>query len=106
LVTGTHKLPIFIPEAFTPVCASELGAISKWHGELQTLGCELIAACVDSPSRLLDWFDSEPQLQERQYKTFHSYQLTLKLNLLENGWSKRISVLIAKNGRSSSKSIR
>jgi alkyl hydroperoxide reductase subunit AhpC len=93
-----QKLLIFIPEAFTPVCQSELGAMNDWCDRFQDLGCELIAACVDSPARLLDWFATEPLLANPSYKTFSTYQLLLMLNLLENGRSKRASVFIAKNG--------
>src|SRR5687767_11030658 len=63
-----HKLLIFVPEAFTPVCASELGAMNAWHEHFQGLGCELIAACVDSPARLLDWFNTEELIADPRYR--------------------------------------
>jgi mycoredoxin-dependent peroxiredoxin len=93
-----HKLLIFIPEAFTPVCQSELGAMNDWYERFHELGCVLIAACVDSAARLLDWFNTEPLLADPTYKTLSTYQLPLSLNILENGRSKRATVFIPKNG--------
>jgi alkyl hydroperoxide reductase subunit AhpC len=94
----SHIVIVFIPEAYTPVCESELGAMNDWYDAFQKLGCELIAACVDSPTRLIDWFNTEPLLANRRYKTLSTYQLPLMLNILENGRSKRASVFIAKDG--------
>jgi peroxiredoxin (alkyl hydroperoxide reductase subunit C) len=95
---ATHKLLIFIPEAFTPVCKSELGAMNEWYDRFQELGCELIAAGVDAPARMLDWFDTEELIANPRYRTFSTYQLPLALNILENGRSKRAGVFIAKDG--------
>jgi alkyl hydroperoxide reductase subunit AhpC len=94
-----HKLIVFIPEAFTPVCATELGALNGWYDVFQELGCELMAACVDSPDRLQAWLDEEPQLADARYKMLSSYLLPLQLGVLDNGRAKRASVFVMKDGQ-------
>jgi len=93
-----HKLLIFIPEAFTPVCETELGALNKWIPEFNKLNTDVIAVCTDTAPKLQDWFASEPQLQKRDYNVFSSYKLPLNLNLIENGRAKRSSVFIMNTG--------
>lgn len=93
-----HKLLVQIPEAFTPVCETELGAMSKWYPEFQKLNCELIAVCTDPAPMLLDWQNSEPLLKDPLYKTFSSYMLPSRLGLLDNGRGKRASIFITAEG--------
>lgn len=93
-----HKLLIFIPQAFTPVCQTELGAMNDWYDEFAKLGCELIAVCTDPAGMLLDWQRAELALNNPKYKTFSSYLLPNRLGLLDTGRSKRASVFITKDG--------
>lgn len=96
--TDTHKLLIFIPEAFTPVCSTELGAMGRWQTEFEKLGCELILICTDPAERLLDWICSEPQLADASYKLFSSVVVPERLGLLKDGRSKRASVFVMTDG--------
>lgn len=93
-----HKLLIFIPQAFTPVCETELGAMSKWYEEFKKLDCELIAVCTDPAGMLLDWQNDEPLLRDAPYKMFSSYLLPTRLSIIDNGRSKRASVFITNDG--------
>lgn len=93
-----HKLLIFIPEAFTPVCQTELGAIRHWHDEFAKLNCELIAVASETPHRMLDWYKEEETLNDLPGKTFTTYLLPNRLGLVNNGRVKRSSVFIMQDG--------
>lgn len=95
---NVHKLLVVIPEAFTPVCQTELGAMSGWADEFQKLDCQLIAVCSDPVPKLMDWFQQEESLSERNWPTFSSYDLPSKLGLIRNGRTKRASVFITDEG--------
>ena len=93
-----HKLIIFVPKAFTPVCATELGAMNKWYDEFQMLGCDLIASCTDPATMLLDWLNTEDALKDPKYKFFSSYVLPQRLSLIKDGLNMRASVFITNEG--------
>lgn len=95
---SNHKLLIIIPEAFTPVCQTELGSLNKWVEKFQDLGCEIIAVSSDPVLRLKEWFESEQALANPSYKIFSSYLLPSRLGLMENGRPKRSSVFIMSDG--------
>ncbi len=94
----THKLLVFIPEAFTPVCATEVGALDFWYDRFQELGCEVIVCCTDSPHRMVEWYNHEEAFTRRKFRTFSSYLLPLNLGLIEEGRAKRASVFITTAG--------
>lgn len=89
-----HKLLVFIPEAFTPVCQTELGAINQWYDEFQKLNTELIVVCTDPAGMLLDWVREEPSLKDPKYKIFSSYLLPTRIGVSSNGRAKRASVFV------------
>lgn len=93
-----HVLLVVIPEAFTPVCETELGALNQWCDAFHELGCELIAVCTDPPAALIDWYASEPALAEPRYKVFSSYLLPSRLGIVSNGRAKRASVFVTQDG--------
>lgn len=93
-----HILLIFIPETFTPVCETELGAINKWYDAFQELDCEIIAAGTDQAGSFVDWYSQEPLLANPRFRTFSSYLLPSRLGIIENGRVKRASVFITKDG--------
>jgi alkyl hydroperoxide reductase subunit AhpC len=59
----------------TPVCETELGAMSQWYDQFQALDTELIAVCGDPAVKLLQWRHAEPLLANPPYKTFSTYLL-------------------------------
>src|SRR4051812_11308742 len=65
-----HKLVLFYPQTFTPVCMSELGAINQWLPSFAELDCVVIAACADSAEAIADWYQQEPRLQDLGCPTF------------------------------------
>jgi alkyl hydroperoxide reductase subunit AhpC len=89
-----HKLLIFYPQTFTPVCASELGALNKWVAAFAELNCVLIAACTDQAQAIKDWYEQEPLLSDLECLTFSSYLLPARLGLVEGGRAKRSSVFV------------
>lgn len=93
-----HKLLIFIPQTFTPVCQTELGALNQWYDEFDKLDCDLIAAGTDQASSFKDWYSQEPSLANPKFKTFSSYLLPSRLGIMENGRSKRASVFVTAEG--------
>lgn len=95
---GKHKLLIFIPASWTPVCSTELGAMKKWYGEFQKLNCELILSTTDPAPMILDWMNSEEELKNPPYKAFSSYLLPTRLGITDNGRAKRASVFIMNDG--------
>lgn len=93
-----HKLIIFFPETFTPVCQSELGALNQWVDAFAELNCVLIAACSDPALAIKDWYEQEPLLNDLHCLTFASYLLPARLGLVENGRAKRSSVFVMADG--------
>lgn len=93
-----HKLLVFFPEIFTPVCQSELGAINQWAAAFAELNCVIIAACADSALGIKDWYEQEPLLSDLDSLTFSSYLLPARLGLVENGRAKRSSVFVMQDG--------
>lgn len=93
-----HKLIIFYPQTFTPVCQSELGALNKWLPAFAELGCEVIAACTDPAEAIKDWYEQEPLLRDLECLTFSSYLLPTRLGLIDGGRVKRASVFVMADG--------
>lgn len=93
-----HKLLIFYPQTFTPVCQSELGAINDWLPKFDELGCTIIAATADPAGAVVDWYTQEPLLADLQCLTFSSYLLPARLGTAEGGRTKRASVFVMADG--------
>lgn len=94
-----NKLIIFFPEAFTPVCQTELGELVDWIEHFEELGFFVAAASVDAPQVIQEWFNTEEKLKGAKYPVFSSRMLPEKLGiLLQNGRSKRASVFFMDNG--------
>lgn len=93
-----HKLLLFYPETFTPVCASELGALNQWLPAFYELNCTVIAVCSDPAEAIADWYRHDEQLLTLQCLTFSSYLLPARLGLVQSGRAKRASVFIMQDG--------
>lgn len=92
-----HKLLIFYPEVFTPVCGSELGALNEWLSRFAELDCVVIAATSDPPEAVADWYRREELLNGLACLTFSSYLLPARLALVDRGRAKRASVFVTKD---------
>lgn len=95
---GKHKLLIFYPQTFTPVCMSELGAINQWLDAFAELNCVLIAACTDAADTIKDWYEGS-SMGDQHCLTFSSYLLPSRLGLVDNGRVKRSSVFVMADGQ-------
>lgn len=93
-----HKLLLFFPETFTPVCQTEMGALNDWVKEFDKLGVDVFGATADPIHAVKDWYEQEEVLKDPQYKVLSSYILPTRLNIMNNGKVKRASVFITKDG--------
>lgn len=93
-----HRIFIVIPRSNTPVCQSELGAMNEWYEKLAELHAELVAVCTDRVEMILDWYKSEDSLKERKWVTLSTYEMPLKLGLMQNGLAKRATVFVTNEG--------
>jgi alkyl hydroperoxide reductase subunit AhpC len=93
-----HKLVLFFPATFTPVCETEMGNLNDWVEEFEKLGVVVYGATSDPVHAVKDWYENEEALQGSKYKVLSTYILPLRLNLLSEGRAKRASVFITKDG--------
>jgi alkyl hydroperoxide reductase subunit AhpC len=93
-----HKLLLFFPETFTPVCQTEMGALNQWVEEFDKLGVDVFGATTDPIHAVKDWYEQDDVLRGSNYRVISSYILTSRLGILNNGRSKRASVFITKEG--------
>lgn len=93
-----HHLLVLIPEVNTPVCETELGAISDWAPKFDLLDCDITVLGTDSIDAFKTWLETEPMLANPKYSVFSSRVLVERLGLLDGGRPKRASVFITKEG--------
>lgn len=93
-----HKLLLFYPETYTPVCGSELGTLNQWLPAFAELNCVVIAATADPAEAVREWYEQEPLLSDLQAPTFSSYLLPARLGLVEGGRAKRAGVFVTADG--------
>lgn len=93
-----HKLLLFYPETFTPVCSSEMGALNKWVGAFNDLECDIYSVTTDSIDDVRDWYVHERNLNGIKYKALSSILLPLRLGLMNHDRVKRSSVIITQEG--------
>lgn len=91
-----HKLLLFFPETFTPVCETEMGALNDWVEEFDKLDVDVFGATADPIHAVKDWYETEESLKNPKYKVLSTYILPTRLNILNNGKVKRSSVFITK----------
>lgn len=91
-----HKLLLFFPETFTPVCQTEMGALNKWIEAFNELGVDVFGATSEPIHAVSDWYDTEEDLKDPNYKVISSYILPTRLGIMNNGRCKRASVFITK----------
>jgi peroxiredoxin (alkyl hydroperoxide reductase subunit C) len=96
--SNRHKLLLFYPETFTPVCSTEMGAINYWVDKFDELGCDIYSVTTDSIYSVKEWYESEESLTNPQYKALSSFILPHRLNILNGARTKRASVIITSGG--------
>jgi len=94
-----HKLLIFFPESFTPVCESELGQLESWLGKFADEDTFVAAACTDPPESVAEWFRVDEKLKDATFPIFCSHELARSFGVLDPSLrAKRATVLITTEG--------
>lgn len=93
-----HKLLLFFPETYTPVCMSEMGALNKWIPSFNEQNTDVFAITADPIHAVKDWYDEEEALKDPSYRVLSSYLLTSRLGVMNNGKAKRCNVFISNVG--------
>jgi alkyl hydroperoxide reductase subunit AhpC len=96
--TDRHRLFLFFPETFTPVCATEMGNLNKWIDEFDKLGVDVFGATTDPIHAVKDWYQNEEALSGSKYKVLSTYMLASRLGITNGGRAKRASVFMMKEG--------
>lgn len=93
-----HKLLLFFPETFTPVCTTEMGNLNDWIPEFDKLGVDVFAATTDPIHAVKDWYENEEAIKNPKYKVLSTYIMPARIGIMNGGRSKRASVFISKDG--------
>lgn len=93
-----HKLFLFFPETFTPVCQTEMGNLNDWVDEFDKLGVDVFGATTDPIHAVKDWYEQEESLKGSKYKVISSYILATRLGITNGGRAKRASVFMTVQG--------
>ncbi len=93
-----HKLVLFFPEVFTPVCESEMGVLNDWIEKFSEQNVDVFAATTDPIHAVKEWYETEESLKNPKYRVLSSYLLPARLRVLNGGRAKRASVFITKDG--------
>jgi alkyl hydroperoxide reductase subunit AhpC len=72
---GMSKLVLFFPEAFTPVCESELKQLNEYLEPFREQNVHVVAACTDPIEDVAEWFKVEETLRDAKFTVFCSYDL-------------------------------
>lgn len=96
---GKHKLVIFFPEAFTPVCESELGELQGFIKAFEKEDTFVAAACTDPIADVREWFRVDSDLKGSTFPVFSSYRLAREMGVLDPSLrAKRASVFVMTSG--------
>ena len=93
-----HKLILFFPKTFTPVCETEMGAVNQWLPYFEELNCDVYGATADPAHLVKEWFEGDDLLKDAKFKVLSSYLMPARLGLMDNGVVKRSSVFIMQDG--------
>ena len=93
-----HKLLLFYPETFTPVCTSEMGAVSEWIEPFNQLSCDVYSVTADDIDRVEQWYKEDEALSVLNYKALSSFLLPQRLGIMNGNTCKRASVFITTEG--------
>ena len=59
LLSRRAVLVVFVPLAFSPVCAREVAQLNEWHHVAASAGVEIVVVSVDSTATLRAWSDAD-----------------------------------------------
>lgn len=93
-----HKLLLFYPETFTPVCKSEMGALNDWLPFFDEQDCDVFSITADPIELVKDFYDQEETLKGSKYPALSSLILPTRLGIMNGDRVKRASVFITKEG--------
>lgn len=93
-----HRLFLFFPETFTPVCKTEMGNLNDWIDEFDKLGVDVFAATTDPAHAIKNWYEEEETLKNSKYKVLSTYILPARLGITNGGKAKRASVFMTAQG--------
>lgn len=93
-----HRLFLFFPEVFTPVCQTEMGNLNDWVAEFDKLGVDVFGVTTDPVHAIKDWYEQEEALQGSKYKVLSTYILPTRLGVTNGGRAKRASVFMTTDG--------
>lgn len=93
-----HKLFLFFPETFTPVCETEMGNLNDWVKEFDKLGCDVYGVTTDPVHAIKDWYEQEESLENSNYKVLSTYILPTRIGVTYGSRAKRASVFMTIEG--------
>lgn len=96
--SNRHKLLLFFPETFTPVCETEMGNLNDWIEKFDELGVDVYAATTDPIAAVKDWYENEEALADSKYKILSTYILPTRLGITYGSRAKRASVIFTAEG--------
>lgn len=96
--SNRHKLFLFFPETFTPVCTTEMGNLNFWVEEFDKLNTDVFGATTDPIHAVKDWYETEEALKDSKYKIISTYMLATRLGITNGSRAKRASVFMTKDG--------
>lgn len=93
-----HKLLLFYPETFTPVCKSEMGALNDWVPFFAEQDCDVYSITADRIELVKQFYDQEETLKNSKYLALSSFILPTRIGIMNGNKVKRASVFITKAG--------
>ncbi|MBH0054056.1 MULTISPECIES: redoxin domain-containing protein [unclassified Salinibacterium] len=100
LLSRRAVLVVFIPLAFSPVCAAEVAQLNDWHDIAASAGVEVVVISVDSVATLRAWSD-DTGFRLSLLSDFWPHGAVAKqfeVFLEDKGFARRASFLIDHNG--------
>lgn len=96
--SNRHKLLLFYPETFTPVCMSEMGALEQWLPFFDEQNCDVYSITADRIELVKDFYEHEETLKGSSHLALSSFLLPTRLGIMNGNRVKRASVFITSGG--------
>lgn len=91
---------VFVPLAFSPVCAGEVFQLNEWHDVAASAGVEIVVVSVDSTATLRAWSEAE-DIRLSLLSDFWPHGATAQsfgAFLDDKGFAGRVSFLVDRTG--------